>query len=184
MEKRSKWWLLVGGVILGLCLLACVGMGLLIRFGPDIYQHSLNQSSLNVGTAAPDFELESLDGQSIRLSQFRGQPVLLSFGASWCPDCRKEAPLLQELHESHPDLAILLIDSRESPETVGNFAARFGITHPVLLDADGSISDRYQIVAIPTELFIDAEGTIRAKIIETVTSKLLAEKLPLIGVNP
>ncbi len=184
MDKRSKWWLIIGGSILGICLLACLGVGLLIRFWPDVYQYSLDQGSLKVGTPAPDFELASLDGPSVRLSQFKGQPVLLSFGASWCPDCRAEAPLLQELHENHPDLTILLIDSQESPAAVRDFASEFGMTHPVLLDTDGSVSDRYQIVAIPTELFIDADGIIRAKLIETVTPEVLAEKLPLIGVNP
>ena len=58
------------------------------------------------------------------------------------------------------------------------------MTHPILLDQDGSISNLYQVFTIPTELFIDADGIIHAKIIERVTPGLLAEKLPLIGINP
>jgi hypothetical protein len=95
-----------------------------------------------------------------------------------------EAPIVQELHENHPELVVLLVDSKESASTVQGFADEFSITHPVLLDPDGSISRQYQIFAIPTELFIDAEGVIQAKIIESVTPELLAEKLPLIGVQP
>ena len=184
MNKEKKWPAILSISALGLCLVACLGIGLAIRLAPDIYQYSLENSSLNVGEAAPDFELTSLEGDSVRLSQFKGQPVLMSFGASWCPDCRVEAPLLQELHESHPELVILLIDSNESPEIVQGFADDFGMTHPVLLDRDGAIQELYQIFAIPTELFIDADGIIRAKLIEGVTSQLLAEKLPLIGVEP
>ena len=95
-----------------------------------------------------------------------------------------EAPLIQELHENHPDLVVLQVDIQESASTVQEFVDEFGITHPVLLDSDGSLERLYQVFAIPTELFIDSEGIIQAKIIEIVTPELLAEKLPLIGIQP
>jgi len=155
----------------------------LARFSPNIYQYQLENSSLKVGRAAPDFELSSLNGDLVRLSQFKGQPVLLSIGASWCPDCRVEAPILQELHERHPELVVLMVDSKEGLETVRDFSDEFGFTFPVLLDQDGSVSDLYQIFAIPTELFIDADGIIRAKAIESVTHEMLTENLSLIGVQ-
>ena len=139
---------------------------------------------MSVGDVATDFELMSLDGESVRLSQFKGQPVLLSIGATWCPDCRVEAPLLQELHENYPELVVVLVDSKESPEVVQDFADEFGLTHPILLDRDGAVMRLYQVFAIPTELFIDADGIIRAKIIERVTPELLAKKLPLIDIHP
>ena len=91
---------------------------------------------------------------------------------------------MEELYKKHPELVILLVDSKESPEVVQAFVDEFSITHPVLLDMDGAVSKLYQIFAIPTEIFIDKDGVIRAKIIESVTLELLAEKLPLIGVNP
>jgi thiol-disulfide isomerase/thioredoxin len=109
---------------------------------------------------------------------------LLSIGATWCPDCRAEAPVLEELHRAHPELTILMVDSKESPDVVQQFADEFGITHPILLDQSGAVMSLYQVLAIPTVLFIDAEGVIRAKVIEGVTTQLLAEKLPLIGLNP
>ena len=76
------------------------------------------------------------------------------------------------------------MDSKETPEVVQAFVDEFRITHPVLLDKDGTVSELYQIFAIPTEIFIDKDGVIRAKIIESVTPELLAEKLPRIGVEP
>ncbi len=184
MEKKTNWAAILGASAVGICLIVCLGAGFAVRFAPNIYQYSLENSSLKVGDAAPDFELASLDGETVRLSQFRGQPVLLSIGATWCPDCRIEAPLLQDLHERKPELVVLLVDSNEGPDVVQRFADEFGITHPILLDRDGEVLESYQIFAIPTELFIDAQGIIRAKIIERVTPELLAEKLPLIGVNP
>lgn len=184
MEKRKNGLVIIAILLAGICLLACGGIGLVVFFAPNIYQFSLDQSSLNVGTPAPDFELTALSGETVRLSQYRGQPVLLTFGATWCPDCRAETSQLQELHVSHPELNILAVDSKESPDIVQNFVDDFGITYPILLDADGTASDLYRVFAIPTGLFIDAEGIIRAKVIENVTPQLLAEKLPLIGIEP
>ncbi len=184
MKKKPNWLLIIGLSLGGLCVVGCIAAGALVYFFPSMYQAALDNSSLAVGDSAPDFELTALTGETIRLSQFRGQPVLLTFGASWCPDCRIEAPLLEELHRSHPGLVILLVDSRESPSVVQRYANEMGMTHLVLLDQDGAVNDLYQIFAIPTELFIDADGVIRAKLVERVTPELLAEKLPLIGVTP
>jgi peroxiredoxin len=184
MKKKPNWLVIIGLSLGGLCLLGCIGAAALVLFFPSIYDYALENSSLSVGASAPDFELTSLAGETVRLSQFQGQPVVLSIGASWCPDCRVEAPLLEELHKGHPELVILLVDSKETPDVVQTFVDEFGITHPVLLDKDGAVSELYQIFAIPTEIFIDKDGIIRAKIIERVTPALLAEKLPLIGVDP
>jgi peroxiredoxin len=133
---------------------------------------------------APDFEATTPGGETVRLSQFRGEPVLLTFGTTWCPDCLLEAPIVQALHEEHPELVVLLVDSNESPGTVQAFVDEYGLTYPVLLDGDGSIARQYQVFAIPTGLFVDAEGVIRAKVIESVTPELLDDRLPLIGVIP
>ena len=184
MKKKTNWLAIIAVSAGGVCLLACLGIGLLTVLGPKIYRYSLENSSLKVGAAAPDFELTALQGGAVRLSGFKGRPVLLSFGASWCPDCRVEAPLLETLHEDHPELVVLLVDSQESRDVVRQYADDLGMTHPVLLDRDGAVMKTYQVFAIPTELFIDADGIIRAKIIESVTPELLAEKLPLIDVTP
>ena len=166
------------------CIGVCAAIGLGIRFAPDLYLFANSRNNLKVGSIAPDFALVSLDGNSFQLSQFRGQPVLLSFGTSWCPDCRTEAPVLQQLHEQHPELVVLLVDSNEDLGTVKGFARDFRMTHPVLLDMDGAVSNRYRIFAIPTGFFIDPDGVIRALLIEGLTPKLLSKNLPLIGVEP
>jgi peroxiredoxin len=184
MSKKLNLFLISGASIVGICLIACVGTALLVKNPSGMYQKYLENSSLKVGDIAPDFELPSLDGESIRLSQFKGRPVLLTFSASWCPECRREAPVLQDLHESRSALVVLLVDINESPEIVKNFSDEFGFTFPVLLDEDGSVSSLYQIFAIPTGLFIDPDGVIRARVIESITPELLDEKLSLIGIQP
>ena len=184
MKKKTNWWVILALSAFGICLLGCLGIALVVRFSPNIYGYVLENSSLEIGAPAPDFELAALTGETIRLAQFRGQPVLLSFGTSWCPDCRLETPLLEAVHKSHPELVVLLVDIKEDSDAVQSFADDFGITYPILLDSDGKVSEQYQVFAIPTELFIDQDGIIRAKIIEKITPQLLAEYLPLIGINP
>jgi len=168
----------------GICVFIVAGLALASRVFPRVEQYLQENKSLKVGAPAPDFELTSLDGETVRLSQFRGQPVLLSIGASWCPDCRREIPLLQELHEKHPELVVLMVDSGEEQDVVQAFADEFGITFPVLLDRDEKVMELYQVFAIPTNYFLDADGIVRARMIEQVSAELITEKLPLIGVNP
>lgn len=184
MKKKPNWLLIIGLSLGGLCLLGCVVIAGLALFFPSIYHYILENSSLSVGEEAPDFELTTLTGETIRLSQYQGQPVILSIGTSWCPACRAEAPIMEKLHRDHPELIILLIDSQEKSDVVQRFVDEVGITHPVLLDEDGAVTKLYQIFAFPTGIFIDKDGIVRAKIVESATPELLAEKLPLIGVNP
>jgi peroxiredoxin len=184
MNSNSRWVGITAVAAVVACVGACAAIGLALKYAPDLYMLAERQNTLKVGAAAPDFSLVSLGGKKFQLSQFRGQPVVLTFAASWCPDCRAEAPLLQDLHESHPKLVILLVDSSEEAAVVQGFARDFGMTHPVLLDRDGAISIQYRIYAIPTQFFIDSAGIIRGALIEGITPKLLAENLPLIGVEP
>ena len=185
MGKNSNPQLIIGiSVTVGICLIACVGIGIVAYNAPNLLDFSPNQSSLDVGTAAPDFELTALGGGTVRLSQFKGRPVLLSVGATWCPECRASTPVLQSLHESHPELVLLLLDLEEDANVVQGYVDEMGITYRVLLDLDGKVGKLYKVVYIPTELFIDADGIIRAKLVEAATQKSLADSLPLIGVHP
>ena len=183
MDAKSRTWWIIAIFALGAVVLVCAGLGLSIRFAPDVYRWARQQSLPKVGAAAPDFSLNSLDGQVVQLSQFRGYPVLLTFAESWCPDCQAEAPVLQSLHQSHPEVVVLMAD-KEDASLVRKFAADFGMKYPVLLDESGTISRQYQIYAIPTTFFIDSDGMIRYVLIEASTPEALAQRLPLIGVEP
>lgn len=184
MNNRKLWIGVTAAALVMACVGACVAVVLLMRYSTDIFVFLNNHNSLKIGSPAPDFALRSLDGGTVQLSQFRGRPVMLTFAASWCPDCRAEAPVQQALHEQHPDLVVLLVDSNEQDAVVRDFAAEFGMTYPVLLDPSSQVSRQYRIFAIPTSFFIDASGVIRGMIIERVTSDVIDENLPLIGVEP
>lgn len=183
-QKRPGWFPILVLSLVGLCLLCWLVGGIAVALAPQLYTMSQENSSLKIGTSAPDFALTTLTGESVHLSDFKGQPVVLTFGATWCPACRKGVPVINQLYESHPELVILLVDSKENAELVQVYAAEMKITHPILLDPDGKVLEQYRVFAIPTELFIDKNGIIKAKIIEQVTPELLAEYLPLIGINP
>ncbi len=163
------------------CLLALAG----IFAFQNRYALGLSSPPTLADQTAPDFELTSLNGETIRLSQLRGQPVVLVFNTTWCPDCRTEAPMLQALHGQYsPGLVVLSVDLQEPADVVQPFADEFGWTFDVLLDIDGKASSAYYVYAIPTWLFIDAEGVVRGKRLDTPTETEMNDFLLKIGITP
>jgi peroxiredoxin len=117
---------------------------------------------------APDFTLSNLEGQSVSLSDFRGQPVLLNFWAIRCASCRYEMPLFQEVFEDNEwtqkGLVILAVNLQESADDVRLFMAQNGLSFTVLLDTTGEVGGRYGVTGIPATLFIDKDGIIKSAI--------------------
>jgi peroxiredoxin len=183
MKNTNRLLIIVIMVILALSLACCIGVILMIANSSELYDWGMEQYTLKAGAPAPEFELTSLDGRTVTLSELRGKPVLVSFGATWCPPCREEAPFLQKLHETHPELTVLLINQEESPEKVQKYADGLGLSLTILLDRDGRISRRYHIYAIPSSFFIDREGILRAITIGYEGPDLIEENLSLIGVE-
>ncbi len=136
------------------------------------------------GKAAPEFELDSLEGSRVRLSNFAGHPVLINYWATWCPPCREELPLIQERLEKYsPDLVVLTINAGEEPETIRNFIQQKDYSFHVLLDPEWKAEALYGIYAYPTTVFIDREGLIQARYVGGMSADILDEYLQLIGVN-
>ncbi len=117
----------------------------------------------NVGDPAPNFALPTHDGKVVELAGLRGHPVILNFWATWCGPCRQEMPELQAFYDDrHPKgLEIIAIDIQESAEEVARYRQSLGIAFPTVLDADGTVTRRYQIRGVPTTFFVDADGTIQ-----------------------
>lgn len=119
-----------------------------------------------LGTPAPALALPALDGGEVSLASLQGKPVLLNFWATWCPPCRKEMPLLESTYQRYraAGLQVLAVNLAENPVTVRAFRDRYGITFPILLDADGKATERYRIIPLPTTFFIAGDGRVLDKV--------------------
>lgn len=129
------------------------------------------------GQRAFDFALNDVNGRSVRLSDWRGRPVVINFWASWCPPCRQEMPALQAAYQRYREQGVIVlgVDLRENAGQVSQFASQFDVTYPLLLDHDGAVSERYQVRGIPTTIVLDDEGVIRARHVGPLTEDQFAE---------
>ncbi|MDQ2913533.1 MAG: TlpA family protein disulfide reductase [Chloroflexota bacterium] len=115
-----------------------------------------------IGATAPDFEWTGEDGQTLRLSTYRGKVVVVNFWATWCRPCREEMPALQRVAASEPDVVVLEVDLMESGEKARSFLDSLGLDRlqPVL-DTDGATTRRFGVLTLPSTFFIDKNGVIR-----------------------
>ena len=132
---------------------------------------------VNIGNQAIDFQLQSLDGKSVKLSDFRGKPVLLNFWATWCGPCRSEMPYLQQINDAMKDqgLVILAVEAGENSTIVQQFMTGLNLTMPTLLDLDKAVAKSYSVTAIPFTFLIDKNGVIQKKVIGAFPDKSAIE---------
>ena len=136
--------------------------------------------SPQIGFPAPDFALSDLAGQTVRLADLRGQPLVLNFWATWCPPCRAEMPALQSiaLSTASRGVRVVGINQAEDAAQVTGFMQTLGLDFPVLLDRDAAVSQLYRVRSLPTTFFVDRDGVIREIVIGGPMSQaLLASKI-------
>jgi peroxiredoxin len=132
-----------------------------------------------VGNLAPDFSLAAPDGRTVRLSDFRGQPVWINFWAPWCPACRTEMPRIEGMYQEHQadGLVVLGVAVQDSREAVVAFADEVGATYPIVIDADGPVAAEYGALALPVHYWIDPHGIVRDWAFGELPPDLLAASL-------
>ena len=131
------------------------------------------------GFLAPDFSLSNLEDETIQLSNFKGNIVMVNVWASWCKPCQYEMPAMQKIHKKYSEsgLVILAVNNtyQDNYSDVVNFVADNNLTFPILLDRTGEVSKLYQVQALPSTYFIDQNGIIDDIIIGGPMSDALIE---------
>jgi cytochrome c biogenesis protein CcmG/thiol:disulfide interchange protein DsbE len=117
-----------------------------------------------VGEQAPDFTAKTLDGTTVSLSSFKGHPVWLTFGASWCQPCRAENPDIQAAYVRHKanGVVVLAIFRAEPASDARAYAKRTGLTYTKVSDPNDRVSSIYRILGIPSHFFVDSSGVLRS----------------------
>jgi len=135
---------------------------------------------LEKGKLPPDFELTTLAGDVVKLSDYQGKKVMLNFWASWCGPCKAEMPHMQNYYKSNAEsenVEILAVNmtrqERKGMEGIEQFVDAHALTFPIPLDEDGAVMDNYQIIAIPTTYLLNTDGTIGQKFTQAIDEKTL-----------
>jgi thiol-disulfide isomerase/thioredoxin len=113
--------------------------------------------------AAPDFTLKSESGKNLRLSEHRGQVVMINFWASWCGPCRQEMPILDQLQQrySKAGFTVLGVNVEQDSSQAERLLKDMNISFPVLFDSDSVVSKLYDVSAMPVTVMIDKDGNMR-----------------------
>jgi len=176
--------LVIGGLLIALAIFF-LGTSLRTRAGKSL---SVTASGTNEPRkVAPDFELKSLDGRSLKLSDFRGHAVLLNFWATYCAPCRVEMPWFVELYKQYHDQGLEIIgvsmDDDGEQQQIADFVREVNVNYPILL-GNHTVGDAYGgTQLLPKTLLIDRKGNISSSIvgmkskseIESAVKSLLAD---------
>ena len=122
---------------------------------------SVSVATQLLGSEAPDFVLKSLAGKNLRLSEYRGEVVMLSFWATWCGDCRAQLAELGAMRDRYQDAGVelLAVSLDQSARQASEVTA--GATYPVLHDAGGEVGRLYDVTKMPVMVLIDRGGVVR-----------------------
>jgi len=145
---------------------------------------ALDGRSPELGEPAPLFALRDTGGDVVELADFEGQPVWLNFWATWCGPCREELPDIQALSDEYGDeVVVLTINQGQSEGAATDFWEELNLALPILLDSDEEVSDQYNLIGLPNNFFIDADGVIRAVEYGFLNEEEMRENLAELGVG-
>ncbi len=173
-RRRSPWPIVI---LAGIAALFGFGAGLLIATSANQPAAPVTLPAapviqfLRENDPAPNFELQTFDGQVVRLSDFKGRPVLINFWASWCPPCKEETPDLIAAYNELKDINAVFIGvgTQDDTDKLKQFAEAYQIPYLVVEDPLGKVSNQYRVLGMPTTFLIDKDGILRKAINGVVT---------------
>jgi peroxiredoxin len=129
------------------------------------------------GFLAPDFELKTPGGEFVKLSDLRGQAVLVNLWATWCPPCREEMQTIEKVYQEYKDkgFTVLAVNMtyQDDPLAIVPFVKEQKLTFPILLDETGGMANAYQLRSLPSSYFIRPDGVIHEIVIGGPMSEAL-----------
>ena len=137
-----------------------VALSALIAFG---LAQASSVDPLRNGAPAPAFELGSNAGKNVKIADYKAQVVLLNFWASWCGPCRKEMPILEQLHKQYKSKGFTMVGVNVEPdssEALG-FLKATPVSFPILFDKDSKVSKLYAVQGMPNTVILDRKGNVR-----------------------
>jgi peroxiredoxin len=154
-----------------------IGFGLLVTLA--LAPAGSDAGPARIGAPVADFTLADLNGKMVRLSDYRGRPVLINGWATWCPPCRAEMPALHDFYLAHQadGFALLAVNAGESGSTVASFIAQSGFTFPVLLDSGEGMLHRLGVKGLPTSILIGRDGIVKYIHTGAITPELLETRI-------
>lgn len=158
IKQNRAGWLIGFAVFFTVGLIVLLGLGLM-----------RNGAAPLANGSAPAFEIKSFEGQTYRLADLRGRPVVINFWASWCKECRDEAAFLEATWKQYREQGLIVIgvDYVDTEPEAKAYLAQFGITYPNGADLQTRISQAYHITGVPETYFITRDG----KLLEGLDSK-------------
>ncbi len=140
------------------------------------------QDRVKEGSIAPNFVLQSVDGDRVELKDLKGKGVFLNFWGTWCGPCKQEFPYMANQYEVFKDrgVEIVAVNVGESNIAVKNFMESYGVNFPVAMDKDRQVTEAYDITPLPTTFLINPEGKVIKVIKGTMTERNVYEYMNLI----
>jgi cytochrome oxidase Cu insertion factor (SCO1/SenC/PrrC family) len=133
------------------------------------------------GGQAPAFSLAATDGSRQRFDSPPGQPTVINFWGTYCPPCRAELPLLDRALAARAGMRLVLVDEADGVQAARDFLVRAGINRPAALDPDLAVGRAYGVSALPTTIFVRADGTIDRRQIGQLDERMLTAELSILA---
>ncbi|MDH1256932.1 MULTISPECIES: TlpA disulfide reductase family protein [Pseudomonas] len=161
---------------LGFGVVSGVAFWLLATLSLNIYEQ---------GTRLPDISLRNAAGETIKLSEYQGGPLVINLWATWCPPCRREMPVLENAQHQRPDLTFLFVNQAESMQSVATFLETQGLSlNNVLFDPRGRLGQAVGSMALPTTLFYSPDGRLLTSHLGELSNASLARALETFDTSP
>nr|WP_316047489.1 thiol-disulfide oxidoreductase ResA [Planococcus glaciei] len=166
-KTRKKQNRLIMRTVILLLMIAAIGY--------TLYNNATAEdvSVLKAGDKAPDFSLVDLEGNTHKLSDYKGQGVFLNFWGTWCKPCAKEMPAMDRQYEQFKDqgVQVLAVNIAQSEFEVQNFADQYKLSFPVVIDKTKSVMTAYNIIPLPTTVLVNPEGEIERVVTGEMTEQ-------------